>query len=184
MESWLHSDALKQHGVICAYPEKPPRHFNGEGRRVVEKLAHSLSKDGVVSLLRHGDRNSMRFSVESRVPFLTLDMVNLLLSMPESYLISNQGETKHIFRAAMRDIVPDDVLNRKDKIGFATPEKDWLLSMAPTVRSWLQEDIDLPFLNQAKMLEEFELIVMGQKPFSWQVWRWVNFCRWYKHFGK
>jgi asparagine synthase (glutamine-hydrolysing) len=180
--SWIHRDSLRQHGVICAYPEKLPSHLNGKRRRVVERLAHSLSKEGIISLLRHGDRNSMRFSVESRVPFLTLDMVNLLFSMPENYLISDQGETKHVFRAAMRGIVPDDVLDRKDKIGFATPEKDWLLSMAPTVRSWLQEDINLPFLNQSKMLEEFDQIVAGQKPFTWQVWRWVNFCRWYKYY--
>ena len=121
----------------------------------------------------------MRFSVESRVPFLTLDMVELLLSMPEEFLISSQGETKSIFRAAMRGIVPDDVLDRRDKIGFSTPEQDWLLGMAPTIREWLQEDLQLPFFDQSKVLQEFDLIVSGKKPFSWQVWRWVNFCRWY-----
>ena len=124
----------------------------------------------------------MRFSVESRVPFLTLDMVNLLLSLPESYLISAKGETKHVFRAAMRGIVPDDVLDRRDKIGFATPEQAWLLSMADTVRGWLREDLQLPFFNQAEVLREFELIIAGKKDFSWQVWRWINFCRWYSHF--
>jgi asparagine synthase (glutamine-hydrolysing) len=180
--SWINEDSLRRNGVKCHYPKKTFNHGNGKGRRVIEKLSCSLTKDGVISLLRHGDRNSMRFSVESRVPFLTIDMVNLLLSMPENYLISNQGETKHVFRAAMRGIVPDDVLDRKDKIGFATPEKDWLMSMAPTVRCWLKDDISLSFLNQTKVLEEFDQIVAGQKPFSWHVWRWVNFCRWYKHF--
>lgn len=88
----------------------------------MDELALSLSRRGLPQLLRHGDRNSMRFSVESRVPFLTLELVDLLLSMPEEYLISQNGETKNIFRAAMRGIVPDDVLNRRDKIGFATPK--------------------------------------------------------------
>jgi asparagine synthase (glutamine-hydrolysing) len=181
--TWINQASLARYGVINRYPEKSPKLESSKGRRVFEKLAHSLTADGLPSLLRHGDRNSMRFSVESRVPFLTLDMVNLLFSMPENYLISNRGETKHIFRAAMRGIVPDDVLDRKDKIGFATPEKDWLLSMAPTIRHWLQEDLGISFLHQANILQEFDEIVMGRKPFSWQVWRWINFCRWYKHFG-
>lgn len=124
----------------------------------------------------------MRFSIESRVPFLTLEQAELLLSLPEHYLISQGGETKSVFRAAMRGIVPDAILDRKDKIGFQTPEQLWLTSMAETVREWLQTDIGLPFLNQAEILHEFEDIISGRKAFSWQVWRWINFIRWYQHF--
>lgn len=181
LPEWLDVAALQEHGVVRRFPQLSPEHSES-GRRVVAELAHSLSNRGLVSLLRHGDRNSMRFSVESRVPFLTLDMVDLLLSLPENYLISPGGETKHVFRAAMRGIVPDDVLDRRDKIGFATPEQTWLLSMAETIRDWLRQDLGLPFFNQATILQEFDLIVAGRKPFSWQVWRWVNFCRWYSLF--
>ena len=179
--NWISTAALHEYGVRTNYPHTPPAHTL-RGRRVVAELALALQQRGLPALLRHGDRNSMRFSVESRVPFLTLDMVNLLLSMPEHFLISPQGETKSIFRAAMRGLVPDEVLNRRDKIGFATPEQDWLLGMAPTVRQWLQADLQLPFINQAQMLQAFDAIASGKKPFSWQVWRWVNFCRWYSIF--
>lgn len=181
LPSWLNAQPLIERGVISHFPRLRSAQSES-GRRVVAELALSLTRRGLPALLRHGDRNSMRFSVESRVPFLTLDMVNLLLSLPESYLISSKGETKHVFRAAMRGIVPDDVLDRRDKIGFATPEQAWLISMADTVRGWLREDLQLPFFNQAEVLREFELIIAGRKPFSWQVWRWINFCRWYSHF--
>lgn len=124
----------------------------------------------------------MRFSVESRVPFLTLELVELLLSLPEEFLISREGQTKHVFRAAMRGIVPDEILDRRDKIGFETPEKEWLLGMAETIRGWLRVDLRLPFFVQAEVLKEFDLIVAGKKPFSWQVWRWINFSRWHRHF--
>lgn len=181
LPGWINSEPLVERGVISHFPrQRSPQ--SEAGRRVVAELALSLTRRGLPALLRHGDRNSMRFSVESRVPFLTLDMVNLLLSLPEPYLISSKGETKHVFRAAMRGIVPDDVLDRRDKIGFATPEQAWLISMAGTVRGWLREDLQLPFFNQAQVLREFELIIAGKKPFSWQVWRWINFCRWYSHF--
>jgi len=173
----LNTAALHEHGVRTRFPHTQPTHTL-RGRRVVAELALALQQRGLPALLRHGDRNSMRFSVESRVPFLTPEMVNLLLSMPEHFLISPQGETKSVFRAAMRGIVPDEVLNRRDKIGFATPEQDWLLGMAPTVHLWLQADLQLPFIKQAQMLQAFDAIVAGKKPFSWQVWRWVNFSRW------
>ena len=176
---WINPAPLLERGVQLRKPRIRPDH-RVRGRRVMDELALSLSRRGLSHLLRFGDRNSMRFSIESRVPFLTLDMANLLLSMPESFLISPQGETKHVFRAAMRGIVPDEVLDRKDKIGFATPEFDWLISFADTLRAWLSEDLDLPYLKQAKVLDEFERIVAGKKPFSWQIWRWINFSRWYQ----
>lgn len=179
--AWMRDDALTQRSVSRRHPRQRPE-LDGRGRRVMAELAHSLTKRGVSSLLRHGDRNSMRFSIESRVPFLTLEQAELLLSLPEHYLISQDGETKSVFRAAMRGIVPDEILDRKDKIGFQTPEQLWLTSMAGTVREWLQADIGLPFLDQAEILREFDNIIGGRKAFSWQVWRWINFIRWYQHF--
>lgn len=181
LPAWINAEPLLEKKVIIRYP-RVHSDFDVRGRRVVAELALSLTRRGLPALLRHGDRNSMRFSVESRVPFLTTDMVDLLLSLPEEYLISPAGETKHVFRAAMRGIVPDDVLDRRDKIGFATPEQTWLLSMADTVRQWLRVDLGVPFFDQKKVLQEFDLIVAGKKPFSWQVWRWINFCRWHSHF--
>lgn len=181
MPAWIKPESLKAQDIQLQLPRRRAED-QIRGRRVCAELARSLTTRGLPALLRHGDRNSMRFSVESRVPFLTTDMVNLLLSLPERYLISEKGETKHIFRAAMRGIVPDDILDRRDKIGFATPEQQWLLAMAPSVRSWLSVDLKLPFLDQQQILAEFELIVEGRKSFSWQVWRWINFSRWYQIF--
>lgn len=178
LPAWMNATPLEERGIVRRHPQV--RLKQGESRRrLVAELALSLTQRGLPALLRHGDRNSMRFSVESRVPFLTCELADFLLSLPEAYLISPGGETKHIFRAAMRGIVPDDVLDRRDKIGFETPEKEWLLGMAETIRGWLRVDLNLPFFNQAEVLKEFDLIAAGKKPFSWQVWRWINFSRWY-----
>ena len=177
--TWLNEQVLRDGGVSLSYPFIAPE-LTLRGRRVVAELATSLSQRGLNALLRHSDRNSMRFSIESRVPFMTTELADLLLSLPEHYLIAPNGETKHVFRAAMRGIVPDDILDRKDKIGFATPEKDWLMGMAPTIRKWLSLPIDLPFINHTALLREFDHVVSGTKPFTWQVWRWINFCRWHQ----
>lgn len=173
---WLNASFLKEHGVVSStYKE---RFADARGRRLVAMLRQTLAGKGLNSLLRHGDRNSMRWSVESRVPFLTTDMAEFLLSLPEHYLISREGETKHILRAAMRGIVPDEILDRKDKVGFATPEQAWLNRLGNKVFDWLDAAEVLPFLDAANCKLEVKAMLEGQKPFNFQAWRLINFCRW------
>lgn len=152
---------------------------DNKGKRVREALADAIKSKGLPSLLRHGDRNSMAFSIESRVPFLTLPMAEFLLSLPEDYLISNKGVTKHIFREAMRGIVPDSHLDRKDKIGFETPESEWLLGMSEAIEAWINDTPEIPFINKGEFLRKFEEVVAGERKFDIRVWRWVNYLRWY-----
>jgi asparagine synthase (glutamine-hydrolysing) len=180
---WLDGRVLADGGVVLRFPRELPAQ-TAPGRRLVAELARSLHGVGLPGLLRHGDRNSMRFSVESRVPFLTTELADFLLTLPEEYLVSPQGETKHLLRRAMRGLVPDEILDRRDKIGFATPEQAWLLQMAPQVREWLRYPLNLPFFRQDEVLKAFDQVVAGQRPFSWQVWRWINFTRWHaQHFA-
>jgi len=175
---WLKVDILRDAGVVLRENRMTLAPAN-KGRRVIEQLAYALQQRGLPHLLRHGDRNAMAVSIESRVPFLTIPMAELLLSLPENYLISDSGETKHVFRAAMRGIVPDAILDRRDKIGFATPEKDWFISIAPMIRTWLKGAENVPFIDSSAMLAAFDRVIAGTAPFSWQVWRWVNYVRWY-----
>ncbi|MGN7905883.1 asparagine synthase (glutamine-hydrolyzing) [Pseudomonas sp. 22373] len=175
--SWLNSGVLAEAGVEYQHTRRLCS-IDARGRRVTAELAVSLHRRGLQHLLRHGDRNSMRFSIESRVPFLNTNMTEFLLSMPEHYLISDAGETKHIFRAAMRGIVPDSILNRRDKVGFETPEKDFILGNAAVMRTWLSDDLGLPFIVKDNLLKEFDGVVGGKIRYSSQVWRWVNFYRW------
>ncbi len=177
---WIRADVLRAAGVQLRHPRQSVPDSR-RGRRMMSFLADSLVRRGLPSLLRHGDRNSMRFSVESRVPFLLPQLADFTLSLPEDYLVSPGGETKRLLRAALRGIVPDAVLDRRDKIGFATPERDWIMEMQDTVREWLAPDLGLPFLDQVAMRREFEDVVSGRRPYSWQVWRWVNFCLWYRN---
>lgn len=95
------------------------------------RLSHDFSLAGLPELLRYEDRNSMAFSIESRVPFLTPKLVQFVFSLPESYLISREGVSKYVFREAMRGIAPDVILDRRDKIGFVTPERAWLGATRP-----------------------------------------------------
>ncbi|MBL0598176.1 asparagine synthase (glutamine-hydrolyzing) [Aeromonas jandaei] len=176
--AWLNIDYLSQRGVEFKEKRATLKQEN-KGVRVKEALANSLTGRGLSSLLRHGDRNSMAFSIESRVPFLTLPLAEFLLSLPENYLVSDDGVTKHVFREAMRGIMPDSHLDRKDKIGFATPESNWLLNMVDVIKGWITDAPELPFLDKSELLKEFQQIIEGNQSFDGRVWRWVNYLRWY-----
>jgi len=178
---WIDSRFLSEVGVNLSAPRYRMT-ATGKGRRVIEKLANALTRNGLPHLLRHEDRNAMHFSIESRVPFLTIPLANFLLSLPESYLISSNGETKRLFRAAMRGIMPDDVLDRRDKIGFATPEKAWLMRMKPIFRNILEKSDHVPLFRRQPLLNAFDKVLKGESPFGWHVWRWVNYILWYDRF--
>ncbi|MGD0466148.1 MAG: asparagine synthase (glutamine-hydrolyzing) [Gammaproteobacteria bacterium] len=89
-------------------------------------LQHFLNN--LQTLLRYEDRNSMAFSRESRLPFLDYRLVEFIFSLPINKRFRNT-KTKWILREAMKGLNTDSVLNRRDKIGFATPENDWLMQI-------------------------------------------------------
>jgi asparagine synthase (glutamine-hydrolysing) len=119
----LDRSKLRERGIDTGYPAvaaEPVR-----GGRLKTHLRSTLGDYGLPMLLRHGDRNSMRFSIESRVPFLDRGLTEFLFSLPEEWLVGPDGTTKRILRDAVRGWVPDAVIDRRDKIGFETPENDW-----------------------------------------------------------
>ena len=177
--SWLHTNVLKEQGVTLREPRTMIDRGDAVGRRLVESLRHVLTKNKLIHLLRILDRNSMSWSMESRVPFLTTDLVDFLLSLPEEFLLSKDGQTKRVFREAMRGIVPDDVIARKDKVGFVTPEKDWLVHSQKKVLDWIECLDQVGFLKKDKCAREVRSVLDGTKPFSWQAWRLVNFAQWF-----
>jgi asparagine synthase (glutamine-hydrolysing) len=148
------------------------------------QLYQTLAETSLPMLLRYEDRNSMAHSIESRVPFLTPSLVSFVLRLPEEYLIAPDGTSKSVFRRAMRDIVPDAVLDRKDKVGFVTPEKGWLSGMNGWVERVLASETaqQIPALRGAGLREEWRRIREGRRPFDFRVWRWVNLVRWAERF--
>lgn len=182
MPAWLNGEEFRARGIWHDPPAQDSLQANGRsgalGRRLAEVLRLTQSGQGLHSLLRHGDRNAMRWSIESRVPFLTNELSAFLLSLPEDYLISQQGETKHVFRAALRGIVPDSVLDRKDKVGFATPEQGWLRSLSGTVIAWTDISEKLPFLRPVPLRNAVTNALDGEAPLDARIWRILNYCRW------
>jgi len=89
------------------------------------------------TLLRNYDRYSMAHGVEVRMPFLDTRIINFAFSIPGSSKIRN-GYFKAIIRDAVKDCVPEKILQRKSKIGFNSPMHFWLKG---PMKQWVLDHI-------------------------------------------
>jgi asparagine synthase (glutamine-hydrolysing) len=89
-----------------------------------------------LDILTKVDRMSMAHSIEARVPLLDHKLVEFAASIPPDLLLRN-GTGKHLFKRAMRGVLPEAVLDRP-KRGFAIPLGHWFRGrLAPFVRDLL-----------------------------------------------
>ncbi|MBL7742917.1 MAG: asparagine synthase (glutamine-hydrolyzing) [Chitinophagaceae bacterium] len=97
-----------------------PATFSLNGALYFNTCVHGLEE-----LLRLADRNSMAHGREVRLPFLNHDLVEFIFSLPAHLKIRN-GWTKWLLRQSMKDRLPQDIVWRKDKVGFEPPQKEWM----------------------------------------------------------
>ena len=88
-------------------------------------LHFNITEMGLEELLRFADRNSMAHSREVRLPFLNHELVEFVFSLP-SQLKMHDGWTKFLLRNAMDKKLPDEIVWRKEKVGFEPPQKNWM----------------------------------------------------------
>lgn len=178
--SWLNTSWFGDRGV----QPRSPAYLNGS-EVLKQELYRTLTETSLPQLLHYEDRNSMAFSIESRVPFLTPALASFLFALPEDYLLATDGTTKAVFRQAMRGIVPDAILDRRDKFGFPTPEKHWLLSSDAWVWRVLtsQAALRIRVLDINAVQHAWQEIVQGVEPFDPRAWRWINLILWAEKFS-
>lgn len=106
--------------------EEFQRVFNHpDTRSYINKMTHFDQKTLLPALLHVEDRVSMAVSLESRVPLLDTRIVDLVTTMPPP-LKFRGGRSKHILKTATRALLPEGVLDRKDKMGFPVPLTEWM----------------------------------------------------------
>jgi asparagine synthase (glutamine-hydrolysing) len=173
--SFIFKDFMKHKNVnFCPNP------FRGLLRRYMyEKFAM-----GLPALLHYEDRNSMRWSIEARLPYLDPRLVQRAFLLPENQLLE-KGVTKVILRRAVDGVVPAEIINRRVKIGFDVPDKEWfgkeLLAFAEDVfdsESFSERGIfDVDGIR--KLLREH---VAGSSNNSKVIWRCLNLELWLRTF--
>ncbi len=168
----LPSDALtREFGSLARAGLKHQR-----SQWVDDERRRSLSVTSLPALLRYEDRNTMRFAVEARLPFLDFRMVDAGLRLSSSALFRG-GWTKSILREAVSGLLPSSIVRRRDKLGFATPEARLLREALPVVRNALQEcgDLDGRLDRRFVQRELAEGDALADRPF---LARWCTTAIW------
>jgi asparagine synthase (glutamine-hydrolysing) len=140
-----------------------------DGTKMDAFLYHLLFTTSLPSLLHYEDRNSMAFSVESRVPFLDHRLVEFCFSLFDDDKIKGV-ETKYILRESLKNILPLAIYSRKDKKGFVTPgENKWLRG---PLKHLIESPKSLPdFINHQKVERIFKNYKSGDSTNATLVWR-------------
>jgi asparagine synthase (glutamine-hydrolysing) len=162
-------------------PERTPR---GDHPSLHDLLKQNL-RQTLPGLLRIEDRNAMAFSVENRVPFLTTELVDYVFSLPEEEIISENGRCKAVLLRAMEALVPKEIHERRDKIGFAMP----VAKLNQQTETWLEENLReasaIPVLQALEVERQLKL-TLRERPTNpesqrW-LWRWLTLIAWVREF--
>jgi len=122
----------------------------------------------------------MAFSIESRVPFLDHPLVEFVLSLPAAYKI-NGGWSKFVQRKAAQDLLPPEIVWRRDKVGFATPQRSWKRALArPLLELVRQADVP-PFLDRERIENMVRNDGGGNTALS-EFWQTIFLLRWMQVF--
>lgn len=127
------------------------------------RIKDDITTWSLPALLRYEDKNSMAHSIEARLPFLDYRLVEKMALMPLNQKMRN-GWTKFVLRNAMKGILPEKVRLRKSKLGFSTPEDDWIRKdLFKEIKSTIQNSYFLQnYINKKELLYMFERFCSNQ----------------------
>lgn len=148
--------------------------WNPLARELLRQTFHT----SLPALLRYADRNSMTHSREVRLPFLDRRVAEFALSLPAAF-IYRQGTTKAVLREAVRGIVPDEVLARRDKIGYEPPQATWFAEPRFVAKI---SDVLLDPTARARGMYDADQIEADRQAARWRdptgIWRALNLELW------
>jgi asparagine synthase (glutamine-hydrolysing) len=129
----------------------------------------------------HEDRNAAAHGLEVRQPYLSAALIAFARAVPLAHCLSADGDAKQVLRLALRGLVPQPILDRRDRLGFAAPAVAWLLAQRPWVESRYRELRSLPFFDGPSFEEAWASLERGGMA-SWttafRLWRWVVLLEW------
>lgn len=130
------------------------------------------------NLLHYGDKTSMAWSVESRMPFMDVKLVEFLATVPPAYKI-HDGWTKWLARQAMAPHLPAEVAWRRDKLGWAVPEAPWFGPGGPLAARLQKELSGSDFVKSVSASAQVDLqsapLAVRLRAFNLAVWHRLFF---------
>ncbi|MBM3468433.1 MAG: asparagine synthase (glutamine-hydrolyzing) [Alphaproteobacteria bacterium] len=145
-----------------------------------DKMTHFDFKCLLPALLHVEDRMSMAHGLESRVPFLDHPLVEFAATIPADIKFPD-GRMKALLKKVFKDKMPEKVLERRDKMGFPVPLKEWFSGP-------LKEFVHDLFSTQVAKTRGFydpQKVILNldqSSQFSRKVWGLLSLEIWYREF--
>lgn len=146
----------------------------------LDSMTHFEFKTLLPALLQVEDRMSMAHGLESRVPLLDHPLVEFVASVPADLKFKG-GHLKHLLKNGYRDTLPRSILERRDKMGFPVPLKEWFGGeLRPFVLDVLSNmhSRQRDYLNTGEILKNFG----NEAQFSRKTWGLLSLELWQQEF--
>lgn len=183
---WLGTDILREHGNLGTAFQLASDELGLPPVTDIRTLCMTLTYGSNLAMLLHWeDRNSMAHSIEARVPFLDHPLVEFDLALGNDHKIAG-GDTKRVLRKGMAGILPEVIKERRDKLGFATPEQIWFRGpLRPLIEDGIEKTLArYPGLMNADGVRALAKEMLdGERNVDFTLWRIVNLGIWGERFG-
>jgi asparagine synthase (glutamine-hydrolysing) len=175
--SFFNKDFLNDHSY--RFKNQYELHSSSLNEQLYSETHNTLLKN----YLKCEDRCSMHFSVESRTPFSDdKALIQLAFEIPSSYKI-HEGTYKYILREAMKEFLPNEVYARKDKMGYSTPNNQFIFEIKDQVRDYFDQPTLADFVDTKKLLSEYDAFFDARnKPENGRIFKFISFAVWLKVF--
>ena len=157
------------------------RQFNNpDTKSYYNKMTQFDLTGSLPALLQVEDRVSMAVSIESRVPLLDRRIIDLISRMPAGMKFKG-GELKYLMKRTVKDIMPPEILNRKDKMGFPVPLHIWSKNHA---RDFIMDTLLSKNAKERNILntKHIEKLINSEQPFSRGLWGLLSLEIWFNQF--
>lgn len=149
-------------------------------RNFQELSVLELEQTSIPYQLHSEDRNSMLFSIESRLPFLDHRLVEFCLSLPQEYKL-REGYSKKILRDSVASL-PKEIKERKDKMGFVSPDEAWVKENAEFMLEKFKLALSKYQFISTTFIEQFNQFLIGKRAYESKYFRAMSlvvFCEEY-----
>ncbi|NVO20137.1 MAG: asparagine synthase (glutamine-hydrolyzing) [Bacteroidetes bacterium] len=156
-------------------------YFNhSDTKSYFNKMTHFDMFGSLPGLLQVEDRVSMAVSIESRVPLLDRRIVDLISRMPAGMKFKG-GEMKYLLKKTIRDLIPEPIMKRKDKMGFPVPLHIWSKNKA---HDFIMDTLLSKAARERNIINTkyIEKLINSEQPFSRGLWGLLSLELWFNQF--
>ncbi len=153
---------------------------SARSKSYIDKMLHFDMKTQLSGLLHVEDRVSMAWSIESRVPLLDHRLVEFVATITPVNKFKD-GKTKLLLKESVRGLLPKEILDRKDKMGFPVPITEWFNN---ELRSWIKELLCGENTRIYEIIHKEYVLskINSQQQFSRELWGLLCLELWMREF--